>query len=66
MALAAVDVSALSQEAAWDYRRELVHAIYHPGTEYDEVGQEGVDDEKAYRERLAEVDAHLETFTPKI
>lgn len=66
MALATVDVASLSQEQAWDYRRELVHAIYHPGTEFDEVGQEGVDDEKAYRERLAEVDAHLATFSPQI
>lgn len=66
MAIAAVDVSALDQKAAWDYRRELIHAIRNPGLEYDEVGQEGVDDEKAYKDRLAEVDAHLKTFTPQI
>ena len=66
MAIGVVDVAALSQEKAWEYRRELIHALYNPGSEYDEVGQEGVDDEKAYRERLAEVDAHLETFSPRI
>ena len=66
VALAEVNVTALTQKEAWDYRTELLHAICNPGTEYDEVGQEGVDDEKAYRERLAEVDAHLTTFSPQI
>lgn len=66
MPLAEVNVSALTQKDAWDYRRELIHALHNPGTEFDEVGQEGVDDAAAYQARLAEVDAHLETFSPRI
>jgi hypothetical protein len=66
MALADVTVTALTQKEASDYRHELIHALHNPGLEFDEVGQEGADDEKAYRERLAEVDAYLKTFSPQI
>jgi hypothetical protein len=62
VAIAAVDISSLSEQQAQEYRRELIEAICHPGIEFDMTGAEGADDLQAYRARVAEVDAYIETF----
>jgi hypothetical protein len=67
VALADVDVTTLSQYEATTFRQELIHALWNPGIEFDVSGvYRGTDDEKAYRNKLKEVDAHLKTFPEKI
>lgn len=57
-----VDVSALNQYEASTYRRELIHALYEPGIEFDLAGEQGEADRKFYKNKLKEVNAHLQTF----
>lgn len=57
-----VDVTKLSREQASDYRRELLHAIYHPGIEFDMVGEQGKIDHDAYKRKVAELDTYLRSF----
>lgn len=59
MSLARVDLTTLSQQQAAEYRQELINAIWNPGSEFDEVGEEGTQDREDYETRLAEVDAYL-------
>jgi hypothetical protein len=58
-----VDVTALSQQEAAEYRRELLHAIHHPGIEFDMVGAQGKIDHDAYKRQVAKLDIYLATFT---
>ena len=53
------DITQLSQYQAAEYRRELIHAIYNPGLEYDMVGPQSVIDHDAYRRKIAELDVYL-------
>jgi hypothetical protein len=62
----AVDVTTLSQHDAAEYRRELIHAIYNPGIEFDMSGPEFESDISDYRAQLVNVDAYLATFSEKI
>lgn len=57
-----VDVTTLTQQEAAEYRRELLHAYYHPGTEYDMVGPQSKIDEDAYLAKINECDDYLKTF----
>lgn len=61
-----VDVTALNQHDASEYRRELIKALYHPGIEFDVAGERGEADRKFYEAKLKEVDAYLLTFPEKI
>lgn len=62
---ASVDLTSLNYQQLTDYRHELIHAIMHPGIEFDEGSAPGrpatfaSDQEKQYRDRLAEVDKYL-------
>ena len=58
-----VDITALSRYEAAEYRRELIHAIYHPGIEFDMVGAQGKIDHDAYKRQIAKLDTYLATFT---
>jgi hypothetical protein len=58
-----VDVTTLSRYQAAEYRRELIHAIYHPGTEFDMVGPQWKIDSDAYKRQVAKLDIYLATFT---
>ena len=66
MAYSPLDVTTLSQHDASEYRRELITAIYNPGTDYDLIGDGRAADEAFYRAKLAEVDAYLKTFPEQI
>lgn len=57
-----VNVPALTRYEAGEFRKELITALCNPGIEFDLGTPEGEADEKAYRAKLAEVDAHLKTF----
>jgi hypothetical protein len=61
-----VDPTTLTQYQAADYRRDLIRAIYHPGTEFDMAGGQYESDLKAYKAQLQRVEAHLATFPEKI
>lgn len=61
-----VDVTTLTQQEAAEYRRELLHAYYHPGTEYDANSAQGAVDEAAYLAKIKEADDYLLTFKEKI
>lgn len=61
-----VDVTSLSQHDASEYRRELLHAIYHPGSEFDTAGAQYEADLAAYYKKVAEIDLYLDTFPEKI
>ena len=61
-----VDVTKLSQHDAAEYRRELIIAICHPGTEFDMAGGQGESDLDAYKAKLCEVETYLATFAEKI
>jgi hypothetical protein len=62
---ASVDLTVLSYQQLTDYRQELIQAILNPGIEYDEASSPGrpadfaSNQEKQYRDRLAEVDKYL-------
>lgn len=62
---ASVDLTQLDYEALTGYRHELILAIRRPGIEFDEASAPGrpatfaSDQEKQYRDRLAEVDKYL-------
>jgi hypothetical protein len=61
-----VDVTALSQKDASDYRQELRRALHNPGIEWDVLGEAGLADRKFYHAKLKEVDEYLQTFEEKI
>jgi hypothetical protein len=61
-----VDVTSLSQQAASDYRQELIRAHHNPGIEWDVVGEAGEADRKFYHDKLKEVNEYLATFPEKI
>ena len=61
-----VDITKLTQQAASDYRQELIRAIWHPGTDFDLVTNQGASDLAAYEAQLVRVDAYLATFPEKI
>ena len=61
-----VDVTALSQHDASEYRQELIRALYHPGIEFDVAGEHGERDKAFYQAKLAEVDTYLKSFPEKI
>jgi hypothetical protein len=57
-----VDVTKLTREEAWNYRRELRLALRNPGMEFDEAGPQEKIDGDAYRDQLRRVDDYLTTF----
>lgn len=57
------DITGLSEEQASDYRRELLHAYYHPGLEFDMEGAQGKIDSEAYLAQIRKVDVYLATFS---
>lgn len=57
-----LDVSTLTLRQAVDYRRQLIIAICHPGTDYDMAGAQKDIDEKAYKEQLLAVDDYISAF----
>lgn len=61
-----VDVSALSQHDASEYRRELIKALRDPGIEFDLAGEWAERDKAFYEKKLEEVDAYLKTFPEQI
>jgi hypothetical protein len=61
-----VNVRALSQHDAAEYRRELIHAQRNPGLEFDQTGDEGEADRQLYAAKQQEVEAYLLTFDEKI
>jgi hypothetical protein len=60
-----VDLTVLSHQALMEYRQELIHAIRHPGSEFDESTAPGRPadyasaQEAQYRARLTLVDKYL-------
>ena len=61
-----LDVTTLTQQQCEEYRRDLIHAVYHPGTEYDMVGNQSIVDEAAFLAQIRNCDAFLKTFAEKI
>ena len=61
-----VDVTALSQHDASEYRQELIRALYNPGIEFDVAGEHGEKDKAFYKAKLEEVDAYLKSFPEQI
>lgn len=61
-----VDVTTLSQHDAAEYRRELIHAIRHPGMEFDMAGDQEKIDLDAYWVKVKQLDTYLATFPVKI
>jgi hypothetical protein len=58
-----VDVTSLTLYQAAEFRRELIHAIWEPGLEYDLAGWDAAAQEGKYRAKIAEVDAYLMSLT---
>lgn len=56
------DVTTMNQHDASEYRRELIHALYNPGCEFDMIGIKSEEDEKIYRAQLMKVNEYLSTF----
>lgn len=57
-----LDVSTLTLKEAVDYRRELIRAICHPGTDYDSDGPQKEVDEAAYKKQLLAVEDYISAF----
>lgn len=57
-----LDVSTLTLKEAVDYRRELIRAICHPGTDYDMAGPQKDIDEAAYKKQLLAVEDYISAF----
>jgi hypothetical protein len=60
--VANVDVTTLSQHDASEFRRELLHAIWHPGIEFDEWDNETL---LVYKNKVDELNTYLATFPEK-
>jgi hypothetical protein len=54
-----LDPSTLTLHQAVDYRRDLITAIWHPGTDYDEESAQGQVDHDAYKAQLVLVDNRI-------
>lgn len=57
-----LDVTALTQAEATDYRRDLLTALHHPGTDFDMASGQYEIDRDAYKDQLRRVDDYLTTF----
>lgn len=57
-----LDVSTLTLRQAVDYRRQLILAICHPGTDYDMAGAQKEIDEAAYKKQLLAVESYIGAF----
>lgn len=56
------EVDNLTLREAVGYRRDLIHAICNPGTDYDEAGKQKDIDEAAYKAQLLRVEAYIGAF----